>query len=601
MNNNFEQTSEQSSEPSNKHNQLDQSVQTNKNNELSELSELTNDDQERLKIFNEIQNLLHNSTLDQTTLINVVSLLATDLYQITMAYGYWKMGMQEYNSVFDMYFRKAPFKGEFAVFAGIDKIVDVLKYVRFSENDIKIVKNIFTKKNIPIDEEFYSYLLQLDFSKISVQSVRHGEIVFPGVPVMKVSGPIIICQLLETLFLSLVSFPTLVATNATRMVIYAKNKLCIEYGLRRAQGIGAANDATKYSQIGGFVGTSNVLEGYKNDIYLSGTLAHAYVTSFDNLDCINDDIILKNSKLQIPFKTLVLDVRRQLNFEDTIESELASFIAYAIAFPTNFFGLLDTFKTLESGVKNYICVAVAIHKCGFKPVGVRIDSGDLGYLSSKIRKQFVAVDSFFNEDILKNNVIVASNEISEEVILSLNDQSENEIDTYAIGTKLVTCAGTPALGMVYKLAELNRIPKMKFSQVAEKITLPCDKNIFRFYNSNGIVVLDFMTRESNINKFIDQNGNILCKHPVDYTKQGYFNVHNGTIKPLLHYIWKEGKITTEDVSIQEATRYNTEVLKTIRPDVLRHTNPTPAKVSVDAEFFEYIRNRIESNLRTQII
>ena len=543
-----------------------------------------------------ITELVYSSGLENTSIINITTLLNTDFYQITMAYAYFKSNVHMHNSTFEMYFRKCPFGGEYVVFAGIDKIVDVLKYCKFSKYDINILKNIFDQKNMNVDEKFYDYLENMKFDDVTVKSVAQGEIVFPRTPVIVVNGPILKCQLLETLFLGLVSFPCLVATNARRMVSFSKNVKCLEYGFRRAQGVGAANDATKYSQIGGFIGTSNVLEGYLNSINLSGTIAHSFVTSFNNLDQIDDNIELTtcDGTENIKFKQLVLQLRMDLRYDATNDGELAAFISYALAYPNNFFGLVDSYNVLESGIKNYIVVAYALYKCGYSSVGIRIDSGDLGYLSVEIRKMFNKIDKLIGQQIFANNIIVASNEISTKVILSLNQQ-ENEIDVYAIGTKLVTCAETPSLGMVYKLVEINGNSVMKFSQDNDKITIPYEKNVFRFYNSDGIIVLDYMTRELDLTKFISTDGNIVCRHPMDPTKSGVFNVHNGTIKPLLHYVWKDGKPTTEDLSIQTAKIYNADVFKTMRTDMLRYENPTPAKVSVDPELFEIIQNKIKQN------
>ena len=202
---------------------------------------------------------------------------------------------------------------------------------------------------------------------------------------------------------------------------------------------------------------------------------------------------------------------------------------------------------------------------------------------------------FINQEVLTNNKIIVSNEISDRTIISLNQQ-ENYINVYAIGTKLVTCAQTPALGMVYKLVEINGEPRIKISQDIEKTTIPCKRNIFRIYDESGKIILDYMTKKNDLTKNIDPNGNMICKHPFDSTKEIIIDMTKNTYKPLLHYIWKNGKATSEDLSIQKAREYNELVLTTIHPDVLKYENPIAVQVYVDFELFQIIQNEINKNL-----
>ena len=373
--------------------------QSDQSNQLvqPDLISLTDKEKEMYDSYQKISEIINLNKLANTSLISMTSLLNTDFYQITMSYAYWKNNKHMQQSVFVVYFRKAPFDGQYVVSAGIDLIVNTLKFVKFTDFDIDAIRDIFTKKNIIIKEEFYDYLKNMDFNDVSIRSVNHGEIVFPNEPLVSIEGPLLKCQLLETLILGLISYPCLVATNARRMVYFSQNVKCLEYGLRRAQGIDAGNIASKYAQIGGFSGTSNVMEGYLNDISISGTIAHSFVSSFNSLDDVKDNEILKNilSNQYVLFKKIVLEIRQELNYNNTNDGELASFISYALTYPNNFFGLVDTYDTLTSGIKNYICVALALHRCGYNSMGIRVDSGDLGYLSNEIKKLFISVDKIY--------------------------------------------------------------------------------------------------------------------------------------------------------------------------------------------------------------
>ncbi len=537
----------------------------------------------------------------------VVTLLLTDWYQLTMSYAYYmcqdkETGMRraEMPAVFEMFFRTCPFGGQYTIFAGLDKVVDVFKHIRFTHSDVDIIKNIFHSKGCDIDEGFGEYLLNLDFTKVTVSSVRHGEVIFPTTPVMIIEGPLILGQLLETLLLVLVSYPTLVATCARRLVNAAQGKKVYEFGLRRAQGPGGADDATKYSQVGGCSGTSHVKCGYVNNINIIGTIAHSFVSGFKRLSDVKDQAITNKITNQHTdsFLTSVLVVRQKLGkqfpeYLETKEGELAAFIQYAITFPRGFAALLDTYNTISSGIKNYIIVAIALHELGFIAIGVRLDSGDLSYLSIECRNELIRIDQFLGTDFLKSTVIFVSNELSEEVILSLQSQGHS-IDVFAVGTHLVTCKQTPALGMVYKLCELNGEPVMKFSEDEGKSTLPYRKNVYRLYDSLGIIVLDLMLYkdDGNIDDLI-KNGKIYCRHPVISQKKSYHQVIS--YKKLHHYIWKDGIATSEDTSVYTAKIYCEQAILTVRPDILRFVNPTPAKISVTRKFHAIIEELTDQN------
>jgi nicotinate phosphoribosyltransferase len=279
---------------------------------------------------------------------------------------------------------------------------------------------------------------------------------------MRIEGPVFKTQLLETTLLTLVNYASLVATNAARFCAAAgPNKTLLEFGLRRAQGPDGGLSASKYCYLGGFHGTSNVLAGKLYGIPIKGTHAHAYISSYE---CMNDlterslcDHISGESR---PFADLCLKYLKELGPilkilpEETNKGELAAFVSYAIAFPTNFLALVDTYDVLKSGLPNFLAVARALHECNYKAVGLRLDSGDLAYLSTEVRAKFVQIADIYNIDYFKAFNIVASNDINEDTLVSLEKQGHS-IDTYGIGTHLVTCQKQPALGCVYKLVEVN--------------------------------------------------------------------------------------------------------------------------------------------------
>lgn len=504
-----------------------------------------------------------------------------------MAYGYWKSKKADKRSVFHMYYRKAPYKGEYAVFSGLDRALKMIKDLKFTDQDIDRLKAHYGDT---FDLEFYDYLQLLDFSRITVRSVQHGEICPPNIPLMVIDGPVIMGQLLETGLLSLVSFPTSIATYANRIVRTVKNSKkkisFLEFGLRRAQGPDGAMTASKYAILGGFDGTSNFLSGSINGSMISGTMAHAFVMMCDDLNEVYGDEITATGKTISEFKQLVLEQREKFGFTETNDGELGAFIQYACALPRAFLALLDTYNTLESGVLNYMCVASVLANLGFKPIGVRLDSGDLGYLSKKIRQKFVDTDNILESDIFTTNKIVASNEIDDDVLLGL-ERDGHEIDVFGIGTKLATCSKSPSLGMVYKVVWFNGKSKIKFSEDPDKSTLPADKQVYRLYGENNIVILDLMSEKNDANELFDEDGTIFCRHPSKPNL--YAKVHPTKVESLLRTVFLDGNILVHDMSVNSAKRTCAERIETIRPDHLRHLNPTPLKVSVDRDLYNLIQ------------
>src|SRR4030067_860209 len=373
----------------------------------------------------------------------LVNPMLTDFYQITMAYAYWKAGVHEEEAVFDLFFRKNPFGGEFAIYAGLEEKLRLFENFHFTDDHIA-----YLKEQMPqCEKDFFDWLKSVDCSKMKIYALKEGTISYPRVPLIRVQGPIAVAQLLATSTPTLTNYPTLMTTNAAKYRLAGGfDKGLVEVGLRRAQGPDGGVSASRYSYMGGFDGTSNVLAGYLFGVPIRGTHAHSYVQSFTGIADLKNVTLIGADGKDYDFVKMVLEIRAELGFHYTNEGELASFIAYAQAFPRDFLALVDTYDTLKSGVPNFICVALGLLKLGYKPIGIRLDSGDLSYLSKETRKIFNEMAAR-TDPALSKCLILASNEINKDVLISLKQQGY-EIDTFGIGTHLVTCDDQPALGCV---------------------------------------------------------------------------------------------------------------------------------------------------------
>jgi len=357
--------------------------------------------------------------------------LFTDYYELSMAQGYFLAGKKEEQTVFDYFYRSNPFEGGFLVFAGLGDLLQSLSSFRYSDENINYLAKIGFHK------EFLDYLKDFRF-KGTVFSVQEGEIVFPNEPLLRIEGNIIEAQLIETLLLNTLNFQSLIATKTFRIKLVSGEKTFAEFGLRRAHGLGGIA-ASRAAIIGGATSTSNMQAGFQYDIPVSGTMAHSWVQSF--------------------------------------EDELTAFRTYAMFNPKHTILLVDTYDTLRSGIPNAIAVAKEMEIAGNKLAGIRLDSGDLAYFSKKGRK-------LLNNAGLEYVKIIASNQLNEYVISSLNEQHA-PIDGYGIGTELIAGKPDAALDGVYKLALCNDLPRMKISENIEKMTYPGRKSLYRYYDSEG--------------------------------------------------------------------------------------------------------------------
>ena len=362
--------------------------------------------------------------------------MLTDLYQLTMMYGYTKAKKADQVVAFDLFFRKNSGESAYAIAAGLEQVIEYIENIKFTEEDLDYLRSLKI-----FDEEFLDRLKNFKFTG-DIDAVPEGTVVFPYEPLIRVKAPIFEAQLIETAMLNIVNHQTLIATKASRIVHAAQGGAVLEFGLRRAQGPDAGIYGARASIIGGCTATSNVMAGRMFDIPVSGTHGHSWVMSFD--------------------------------------SELEAFRAYARAFPENCLLLVDTYDTLRSGVPNAITVFKELREKGYEPLGIRLDSGDLAYLSKKARKML-------DEAGFPNAKIVASSDLDEETILHIRSQGA-AIDVWGVGTALITSKDCPALGGVYKLVAEEKdgkmIPKIKISENPAKITNPGFKKVVRLYDKD---------------------------------------------------------------------------------------------------------------------
>eukprot|EP00271_Cylindrocystis_brebissonii_P007368 TRINITY_DN20765_c0_g1_i1.p1 TRINITY_DN20765_c0_g1~~TRINITY_DN20765_c0_g1_i1.p1 ORF type:complete len:576 (-),score=118.19 TRINITY_DN20765_c0_g1_i1:897-2624(-) len=526
----------------------------------------------------------------------LVTPLLTDFYQITMAYAYWKAGKQDDAAVFDLFYRKNPFGGEFAVFAGLEECIRFVASFHFEEDELDYLRGL-----LPMCEEaFFVYLRQLDCSAVRIYAIPEGSVVFPTVPLIRVEGPLLVAQMLETTFLTLVNFASLVTTNAARhRQVAGPKKYLMEFGLRRAQGPDGGMSASRYCYMGGFDATSNAKAGMLFGIPLKGTHSHAYVTSYKCFEDIQNPTLAyadgkeqcQNFVTAVKAKLTAMQGKKSLRavFSETNTSELAAFTAYALAFPTTFQALVDTYDVLRSGIPNFCAVSLALWDLGYKPVGVRLDSGDLAYLSVRARDFLALVGTEFGIPEFKSFIITASNDINEETLDSLNKQG-HEIDAFGIGTHLVTCYRQPALGCVYKLVDINGHPAMKLSEEVEKVTIPGRKQCYRLYGREGLPLVDLMQREDDPPPQAGQR--ILCRHPFSEAKRAH--VVPARVESLYKCFWAGGRsggagganeVVEALPSLVQLKERCQEQLVAMRPDHLRRLNPTPYKVSVSDRLY----------------
>jgi len=469
--------------------------------------------------------------------------MLTDFYELTMSNGYFRNGMGNKTAVFDMFFRRIPDGGGFAICAGLEQLIEYLKNLHFTEEDI----NYFRTKKI-FDEGFLEYLSNFEF-KCDVWAMKEGTPMFPNEPIVVVRGPMIQAQLVETMVLLTINFQSLIATKANRMVRAAQGHPISEFGSRRAQGYDGAVLGARAAYIGGCTSTACVLADRIYGIPAVGTMAHSWVQVYD--------------------------------------SEYEAFAEYAKMYPENCVLLVDTYNVLKSGIPNAIKVFnEVVLPTGNRPKGIRIDSGDISYLSKKARKM---LDDAGFPDVK----IMASNSLDEYIIRELYLQ-DAKVDMFGIGERLITSKSDPVFGGVYKLVAVQKPdgsyqPKIKVSETLEKIINPHFKMVYRFFSKDtGKAMADYVTVYDE-KVVVDENNPITIFDPIATWKRKTFD--NVEVRPMLVPIFQGGKCVYESPSIHDIRKFCLEQVDLLWDEVKRFENPHRYYVDLSQKLWE-IKNQM---------
>lgn len=470
------------------------------------------------------------------------SALLTDLYQITMAYAGWKSGIHEREAVFHLLFRKHPFESGYTIACGLSDVIAYLQQLAFTEEDLAFLATLVGSDRQPLfSADFLEMLRRLEW-RCDLDGIPEGTVVFPNEPLLRVQGPLWQCQLVETALLNFINFQSLIATKAARVCWAAKGDPVLEFGLRRAQGGEGALSASRAAYVGGCVATSNVLAGRLFDIPVRGTHAHSWVMAFDE--------------------------------------EEEAFTAYAEAMPNNCVFLVDTYDTLE-GVRRAAEMGKRLRKAGHELAGIRLDSGDLAYLSIESRR-------ILDEAGFPKAAIVASNDLDEHVIASLKVQGAR-IDIWGVGTRLVTAFDQPALGGVYKLAAIREpggpwIHKVKLSEQSAKTSTPGIQQVRRFRVGSefvGDMIYNVEEPGTEERMIVD---------PLDLTRRKHFPPE-AEAEDLLVPIFRGGRLVYEEPSIHAIRARTGQQLAALHPGIKRFLNPHAYPVGLAPVLFD-LRTRL---------
>lgn len=483
----------------------------------------------------------------------------TDFYQFTISLAYFREGRQDETACFDLFYRRQPFRGSFAIFGGLDECIRFIQNYRLTEDELS-----FVRANLPGDnDDFIDYLRRMDMRKLRITAIPEGSVVFPREPLLRIEGPIAYCQLIETPLLNCVNFATLMATNALRFRLRAgADKTLMEFGLRRAQGPDGAISASRYSYLGLFDSTSNVLAGQRFGIPVAGTVAHSFITSYFSVEQLaTTRIACADGSGDVDLFACAQQVLSECGFRSN-ESELVAFIAQALVFPRNFLALVDTYDTLKSGVPNFLAVSYGLHRAGYRGKGVRLDSGDNVELSKAVRRMYCEFAEKYGIPYAAKYLITASNDINEGELIRIG-QLGHEIDSFGIGTHLVTCQAQPALGGVYKLVEIDGVPRVKLSESIEKSTIPCKKDLYRCFDEKGVAVADILTVAGEV----PEQGRCYKVFPGT----GECELKCAEIRPLYIVAWDNGRANVD--SLQTARERVMDNYKNFNKDVLTVGEP----------------------------
>ena len=477
-----------------------------------------------------------------------------DFYELTMGNGYFQAGYKDRITYFDVFFRDVPDRGGFAICAGLEQLIDYILDLHFDDEDIEYLRS----KNL-FDEQFLEYLHNFKFTG-DIWAIPEGTPIFPREPVVVVRAPAIQAQLIETFTLLSINHQSLIATKANRIVRAAKGRTVLEFGSRRAQGIHGAIAGARAAYIGGCGGTACTISDELYGVPASGTMAHAWVQMFDD--------------------------------------ELTAFRNYCKLYPHNATLLVDTYNVLESGVPHAIQVFKEMREAGIPltKYGIRLDSGDLAYLSKKARKML-------DEAGFHDAVIAASSDLDENLINSLKNQGA-EIHSWGVGTNLITSSDCPAFGGVYKLAAIidnatgQYVPKIKLSENTAKVTNPGDKTVFRIYDiENGKMIADLIALA---HEEYDSSKPLLIFDPIDTWKKTYLAPNSYTIRKLPVQVFKDGKCVYDSPSVMEIRAYCQQEKDTLWEEGKRLTNPHRAHIDLSNELFQMKAQLLDSMSTSRI-
>lgn len=476
--------------------------------------------------------------------------LLTDLYELTMMQGYYEKGQNE-KVIFDVFFRQNPCNNGYSVCAGLDQVIDYIKNLHFTYDDVDYLRGLGIFK-----EDFLHYLSGFHFSG-DIYAIPEGTVVFPKEPLLKVVAPIMEAQLVETAILNIINHQSLIATKTSRIVFAANGDGIMEFGLRRAQGPDAGLYGARAAMIGGCVGTSNVLAGQMFDVPVMGTHAHSWIMSFPD--------------------------------------EYTAFKTYAEMYPDNCTLLVDTYDTLKSGVPNAIRVFQEFKDTG-KPLikyGIRLDSGDLAYLSKEARKML-------DEAGFPEATICASNDLDEFLLHDLKMQGA-AIDSWGVGTNLITSKDCPSFGGVYKLAAIQNeegefVPKIKISENTEKITNPGNKTIYRIYEkASGKIKADLICFADEV---IDPKQDLLLFDPMDTWKKTKLAGGTYTVREILLPIFKNGECLYKSPTLKEIAAYCREEKDTLWDETKRLFYPHRVYVDLSQKLYDVKQSLLDQMTMT---
>jgi nicotinate phosphoribosyltransferase len=476
------------------------------------------------------------------------SALTTDLYEVTMACGYWKAGVSDYEAAFHVTFRENPFGGEFTIACGLATVIDLLRTFHFTEMEIAYLAWQRGNDNEPLfDSGFLDYLRDLRLT-CDIDAMPEGTLVFPNEPLIRVRGPVAQCQLLETALLNISNFESLIATKAARVCLAAKNDAVIEFGLRRAQGVDGGLSAARAAYIGGCAGTSNLQAGERFGIPVSGTQAHSWIMFF--------------------------------------ETEREAFEAYAKAMPNNCVFLVDTYNSIE-GVRHAIEVAGRLRKQGHEMIGVRLDSGDRVALSIEARRML-------DKAGFTNAKIMCSGDLDEHVIADMKQRGA-KIDAWGVGTKLATGQPDAALGGIYKLGAVRRPGgqwqyRIKLSDEPAKTSCPGSLQVRRFHQRDGRFIADAIYET-------DHGIREPCEI-VDFETEEKTEIPLTGYSDLLVPIFRRGELVYEALNIEASREHAWRQLSCAPPEILQLTSPTGYKVGLERSLHE-LRSRLIARAREQ--